>query len=172
MLLRSYLAAFDPASVADAQAWSGLTRLGEVAERLRGELRSFRDEAGRELLDLPDPPLVDPDFPAPVRFLPEFDNLLLGHADRTRVLSDEHRGLVVQGLAAVLVDGFVRAVWTITGERGAATLVVEALDDPLTAADGAVVTEEGARLLAFAAADATRHDIRFAPNYSSRIAHQ
>jgi hypothetical protein len=63
----------------------------------------------------------------------------------------------------VLVDGFVRAVWTITWERGAATLVVEALDDPLTAADRAVVTEEGARLLAFAAADATRRDIRFAP---------
>jgi Winged helix DNA-binding domain len=163
VLLRRYLAAFGPASVADVQAWSGLTRLGEVAERLRGELRSFRDEAGRELLDLADAPLADPDVPAPVRFLPEFDNLLLAHADRTRVLSDAHRGLVVQGLAAVLVDGFVRAVWTITREGGTATLVVEALDGRLPAAERAAVTEEGTRLLAFAAADATRHDVRFAP---------
>ena len=161
VLLRRYLAAFGPASVGDAQTWSGLTRLGEVAERLRGELRSFRDEAGRELLDLPDAPLADPDVPAPVRFLPEFDNLLLGHADRTRVLSDGHRGLVVAGLAAVLVDGFVRATWTISRRQDAATLVVQALDDRLPAADRAAVADEGARLLAFAAADATRHDIQF-----------
>jgi len=162
-LLRRYLAAFGPASVADVQAWSGLTRLGEVADRLGGRLRSFRDQAGRELLDLADAPLVDPGVPAPVRFLPEFDNLLLGHADRSRVLGDEHRDLVVRGLAAVLVDGFARAVWSIAREPGTATLVVEALDGRLPAADRAAVTEEGARLLAFAAADATRHDIRFAP---------
>ena len=162
-LLRRYLAAFGPASVADVQAWSGLTRLREVAERLGCQLRSFRDEAGRELLDLPDAPLVDPDVPAPVRFLPEFDNLLLGHADRTRVLSDEHRGLVVSGLAAVLVDGFAGAVWSIARDRDTATLVVEALGDPLPAADRAAVAEEGARLLAFVAADATGHDVRFAP---------
>jgi hypothetical protein len=162
VLLRRYLAAFGPASVADAQAWSGLTRLGEVAERLRGELRSFRDEAGRELLDLADAPLVDPDVPAPVRFLPEFDNLLLGHADRTRVLGDEHRGLVVAGQSAVLVDGFVRAVWTITRRPDAATLVVQALGGPLPAADRAAVTGEGMRLLGFAAADASCHDVQFA----------
>jgi hypothetical protein len=163
VLLRRYLTAFGPASVADVQAWSGLTRLGEVADRLRGELRSFGDEAGRELLDLADAPLADSDVPAPVRFLPEFDNLLLGHADRTRVLGDEHRGLVVGGLRAVLVDGFVRAVWTITREGGTATLVVEALDGQLPASDRTTLTEEGARLLAFAAADAASHDIRFAP---------
>jgi hypothetical protein len=162
-LLCRYLAAFGPASVADAQAWSGLTRLGEVADRLAGRLRSFRDPAGRELLDLAEAPLVAPDVPAPVRFLPQFDNLLLGHADRGRVLADEHRGLVVRGLAAVLVDGFARAVWTIVRDQGTATLVVEALDGRLPAADRAAVTEEGARLLAFAAADATRRDIRFAP---------
>jgi hypothetical protein len=163
-LLRRYLTAFGPASVADVQAWSGLTRLGEVADRLRDQLRPFRDEAGRELLDLPDAPRADPDAPAPVRFLPEFDNLLLGHADRTRVLSDEHRGLVIQGLRAVLVDGFVCAVWTITREEGGtATLVIKALDDQLPPTDRTAVTEEGARLLAFAAADATSHDIRFTP---------
>jgi Winged helix DNA-binding domain len=162
-LLRRYLAAFGPASVADVQAWSGLTRLGEVADRLGDQLRTFRDQAGRELLDLPDVPLVDPDVPAPVRFLPEFDNLLLGHADRTRVLGDEHRDLVVRGLRAVLVDGFARAVWTITREGDTATLVIEALDDPLAAADRTAIGEEGARLLAFAAADATGRDLRFSP---------
>jgi ABC-type branched-subunit amino acid transport system ATPase component len=77
------------------------------------------------------------------------------------VLSDGHRGLVVAGLAAVLVDGFVRATWTISRRQDAATLVVQALDDRLPAADRAAVADEGARLLAFAAADATRHDIQF-----------
>jgi hypothetical protein len=134
------------------------------ADRLRDQLRPFRDEVGRELLDLPDARGADPDAPAPVRFLPEFDNLLLGHADRTRVLSDDHRGLVIQGLRAVLVDGFVRAVWTITREEGGtATLVIKALDDRLPPTDRTAVTEEGARLLTFAAADATSHDIRFTP---------
>jgi hypothetical protein len=144
-----------------AEEWLG--RPLTAAPAPEALLRSFRDEAGRELLDLADAPLADPDVPAPVRFLPEFDNLLLGHADRTRVLSDRHRGLVIRGLAAVLVDGSVRAVWTIIRRPDAATLVVQALDDQLPAADRAAVTDEGIRLLAFAAADATCHDIRFGP---------
>lgn len=159
-----YLAAFGPASVMDVQAWSGLTRLREVAERLRPTLRSFRDEQGRELLDLPDAPRPDPETPSPVRLLPEFDNVLLAHADRSRVISDEHRkrvrtrnGMVPGGL---LVDGFFRGSWKITRQRHSATVVVDPYE-PLAEQDVGEVTEEAAELLAFAAPEAEAHDVRF-----------
>lgn len=161
-----YLAAFGPASVMDVQTWSGLTRLREVAERLRPRLRAFRDEHGRELLDLPDTPRPAPDTPAPVRFLPEFDNVLLSHADRGRVISDEHRKRVStrNGMVpgCVLVDGFFRGTWRITRRRRAATLVVDPYDR-LSKKDTAAIEKEGARLLAFGAADADSRDIRFTP---------
>jgi Winged helix DNA-binding domain len=163
-MVERYLAAFGPASVNDLQAWSGLTRLREPVERLGAALRPFRDEHGRQLYDLPDAPRPDPDTPAPPRFLPAFDNLLLAHADRSRVMTAKHRRRVSYGAVVeptVLVDGRVVAVWRVAREHGAAVLEVELLTR-LSGADRTAVAEEGMRLLDFAAADAAGHDVRFA----------
>jgi hypothetical protein len=155
-----YLAAFGPASVADIQAWSWLTRLREVVERLRPQLRTFRDESGRELLDIAEGPLPDRDTPVPPRYLPEFDNALLSHADRSRIIAADHRDRVFTK-GAVLVDGFVRAAWKVKRERETATLLVEPLAR-LPRGDRPAVIEEGARLLDFVAGDARDRDVRLA----------
>ncbi|MFF5260199.1 winged helix DNA-binding domain-containing protein [Actinomadura viridis] len=161
MVLR-YLAAFGPATVADVQQWSGLTRLGEVVERLGSELTTFADENGRTLYDLPEAPRPDPATPAPVRYVPEFDNLTLSHADRTRIISEEHRKRVftVNGIirATVLVDGFVRGMWKMEAGRGTATLRVD-LFAPVSETDRAALVDEGRRLLATAHPRATSHEV-------------
>ncbi|MFD0695761.1 winged helix DNA-binding domain-containing protein [Paenibacillus sp. GCM10027628] len=163
MILR-YLGAFGPATIKDMQVWSGLTRLSEAVRRLRPHLRTFHDEHGSELFDLPDAPLPDADTPAPVRFLGEFDNMLLSFADRTRIMADEHRARVFteNGIirAVILVDGFVRGIWKIEQKKGKATLIIE-LFASLSPEDREALSEEGGRLLAFAAAEAHSHDIRF-----------
>jgi hypothetical protein len=157
MILR-YVAAFGPATVRDMQTWSGLTRLNEVTERLRPRLRTFRDERGKELFDLPDAPLPDPDVPAPPRFLPDYDNLLLAHSDRSRIIAEEYRPAGI-GRPTVLIDGFVRGTWRITRQGGAATLLIEPFER-LSKKNAASLTREGGRLLAFAATDAEAHDVR------------
>ncbi len=161
-LVLRYLAAFGPATVKDVQSWCWLTRLSDVVERLRPQLRTFRDEQGNELFDLPDAPRPDPETPAPVRFLPEYDNALLSHDDRTRIIAKEHRERVFTR-GAVLVDGFVHGAWKIARRRGGATLTIE-LFKPLAEADRAAVTEEGAKLLAFATDGANACDIQFTPD--------
>jgi Winged helix DNA-binding domain len=161
-----YLAAFGPATVADAQAWSGLTGLRGVMERLRKRLRTFRDEQGRELFDLPDAPRPDPDTPAPVRLVAEFDNLILSHADRARVISepDRQRLYTKNGIfpGTVLIDGFVRGVWRITIARRAAALAVD-MFGPVGGRDRDAVAAEGERLLEFAAPGSPDAELRFGP---------
>jgi hypothetical protein len=134
-----------------------LTGLRAVVERLRPKLRTFQDERGRELFDVPDGPLPDPDTPAPPRFLPEYDNLLIGHDDRTRVIDRAYRYSIFLG--TLLVDGFIQGTWTIKRSRDGATLTIEPLRR-LPKSDRVALEEEGQRLLAFAASEASRRDVR------------
>ncbi|MGW0986944.1 winged helix DNA-binding domain-containing protein [Streptomyces sp. NPDC002486] len=153
-----YLAAFGPASVKDMQVWAGMTRLRDAFERLRPRLVTFRDEAGVELFDLPDAPRPDPDTPAPPRFLPEFDNLLLSHADRGRVVPPEYRGRSWKGNMAyrtLLVDGFLAGLWRLEEDA----LVIEPFDR-LTRTQQDEVTAEGERMLHVMHPGSSR-DVRF-----------
>jgi hypothetical protein len=164
-LVLRYLAAFGPATVADAQTWSGLAGLRATFERLRPKLRSFSDPGGREVFDLPDAPRPADDTPAPVRFLPEFDNLVVAHADRTRLMSEEHRRRVslkgARVLSTFLVDGRVHGTWKVERAKGAATLVIEPFAR-LPRTERAELIEEGERLVRFVADDAESREVRVA----------
>ncbi|MFI8519538.1 winged helix DNA-binding domain-containing protein [Streptomyces sp. NPDC085481] len=144
-----YLAAFGPASVKDAQTWCGLTRLRAAFERLRPGLLAFRDENGTELFDLPEAPRPDEETPAPPRFLPEFDNLLLSHADRTRVVPAAHRGRTWTGNQAhsvFLLDGFLAGLWRLEEGKERTIMTIEAFTR-LTRAQRAELTAEAERTL-------------------------
>ena len=160
-----YLGAFGPASVMDMQNWSGLTRLKVVFERLRPRLRTFRDEHGKELFDLPGVPPPAPDLSAPVRFLGEYDNILLGHADRRRIIPEDFPWQAMLGpgrfVGNLLVDGMLRATWWIEREgKRRATLAIRPFREP-SLAEREEVTTEAERLIDFAAAEVERRDVRF-----------
>jgi len=164
-LVLRYLGAFGPATVRDIQIWSGLTRLGEVVDRLRPELITFRDENGSELLDLPNAPRPGADVPAPPRFLPEYDNLLLSHADRTRFIAGGQAVPLQPGLGArygtLLVDGVFSGTWRITRHEQNALLHVEPFER-LSGTRRDAIAQEGEALLHFAVEDAADYHIRFA----------
>jgi hypothetical protein len=159
-MIRRYLQAFGPASVQDAQAWSGLTRLDAVFEKLRAELVTFRDASGRELFDLPEAPRPDPGTPAPPRFLPVYENLVLGLADRDRILSAGPTMPRAENMTVkcFLIDGFTAGYWRIEEDRREASLILQPFGR-LSRSDRAALEEEGEKLLAFAA-EAPRHKIK------------
>ncbi|OKI09958.1 hypothetical protein A6A06_04880 [Streptomyces sp. CB02923] len=144
-LVRRYLAAFGPAASADLRAWCGLAGLPRAVAAVREELVTFRDERGRELLDLPGAPRPDPGTPAPVRFLPAFDNAILGYHDRGRIIDDAHRGLSVAGERVVLVDGRVAATWTAAKDGTVAVAPLRRF----SRGERTAVAEEGEALASF-----------------------
>ncbi len=159
-----YLRAFGPALAADVATWSRLTGFRDVLERLRPRLRAFRDERGRELVDLPDAPRPDPDTPAPPRFLPTYDNVLLSHSDRSRFISTETRGRLASSAGpihgSVLHDGVGAGVWRLDrDDAGGATLVVNHV--ALTKRAQSAIAAEGRRLLRLLASNAENRDVRF-----------
>lgn len=163
MLLR-YLAAFGPATVKDMQVWSGLSRLRDTVESLRPKLRTFSDENGNELFDLPNASLPPADTIAPPRFLSEFDNMLLSYADRSRIMDEKHKPLIftINGIirSTFLIDGFVRGTWKIEQTNKSAALFIQPFER-LSTADQEALAEEGAKLLTFAAQSAGIQEIHF-----------
>jgi hypothetical protein len=165
-LMVRYLAAYGPASAADAQTWCGLPTTGEALERLRPGLRVFTDDKGRELFDLPEAPRPDEDAPAPARFLPEFDSLVLAHADRRRVIADAHRPMLttknLRVRAVFLWDGFARGIWETEYKRKIATLRMRPFEPlPRTAVDE--LAAEGEALLRFLEPDAKETTVTIEP---------
>jgi hypothetical protein len=161
-LVLRYLAAFGPATMRDAQAWSGHPGLAPVFEALRPELAVFRDEKKRELFDLPGAPRPSADAEAPVRFLPEFDNLLLGHADRSRVFGEVTKATIflsaARAVAPFLVDGMIAGSWRVERTKSTATLTLEPFAKLTKGARGPLI-DEAERLVRFVESDATSFEV-------------
>lgn len=162
-LLLHGIAAIGPASSADLRSWSGLRGIKPVLESLRPQLQVFHDESGRELLDLADAPRPRANTPAPVRFLPEYDNVFLSHDERSRILPPEHGRhftLAKNGrrLRAVLVDGFVRAGWSHACDKGRASIEVRSFER-FDAATREQLENEADSLLHFLEPDADHHAV-------------
>lgn len=161
-LITRYLATFGPATVADASNWSRLTRLREVFERLRPRLRTFCDDEGRELFDVPDGPMCEPNTPAPPRFLPVYDNVFLGHADRRRITTRKYPLPDGWRSAALLIDGFISGTWKLERNKRSATLVIAPFVQ-LSKSYRLELIEEAQNLLKFIAWDAEVADLRIQP---------
>jgi len=157
-LVLRYLEGFGPATIADMQTWCGLAGLATVFDQLRPRLCTFRDERGRELFDLPSAPRPDPDHDAPVRFLPEWENLLLSYADRSRVIADAHRPAIattnLRLPGTFLVDGFVAGLWVATRKKAGATMELRPFA-PVIRPVRTALEEEAETLLRFIEPDAT-----------------
>ncbi|HWU17690.1 MAG TPA: winged helix DNA-binding domain-containing protein [Devosia sp.] len=152
-LVLRYLAAYGPASVRDMQTWCGLTRLAPAFEAVREQLLEFRGEDGRTLYDLPGALRPAPDTPAPVRFLPDYDNVFLGFADRSRLQPAyaKERMVVVNGYVATFtLDGFIAGNWTVNRTRNGLTIELAPFRK-LTRAEKASVEAEGLAIGAFLA---------------------
>ena len=163
-LIRRYLAAFGPATPADVRTWSWLTGVREVLERLRPTLRTYRDEAGRELFDLPDAPIADAGLAAPVRFLPLYDNVFLSHQDRSRIADPGWDLAAFAWKGSFLADGFISGAWRLRRTGKTATLTVEPMRT-LTSTEQSEMEAEAGALFAFLAddIDAAGRDLRIEP---------
>jgi hypothetical protein len=161
-LVLRYLSAYGPASVADMQSWSGLTRLATDFDALRDRLVTFTaEDDGRLLYDLAEAPRPEADTQAPVRFLPLYDNVYLGYDNRRRMITDETMervNILAQFKPAVLIDGFIAGGWALSGGKDAARLEVEPYRK-LTRAQIRDIEAEGEQFLRFMQADATRHEV-------------
>jgi len=164
-LIRRYLVAFGPATVADFQKWSGLQGMRSTFEQLRPVLRTFRTEQGKELFDLPDGLLAAADRPVPVIFTADYDNIVLAHEDRSRIVAREYHARVFNPATRVwatfLVDGFVAGIWKVERKKKLATLTLTPFA-PLSPAVQAALSEEGERLVRFAAPDSAQFVVQIA----------
>lgn len=168
-IVERYLRVFGPASVRDVVAWSRVDAFGAAMETMLSDLRPYRNEKGVELYDVVDGEIVAPDVDAPVRFLPEYDNVLLSHRDRSRFGDEDRRralGAASSVKGTVLVDGLVSAAWHVARDPDArpkatapATLTVEHFAG-VSKRSLREVEREGEAMVRFLVPGAVDHDVR------------